>query len=118
MQPRDFEVRTERRNGVNIVSVAGELDLATHEGLGQKLVELGKGEGPIVVDLSACEFVDSSGIRALLMGVKAAGDANGEDGRLVIAGANNQVMRILEMTGVDEAVPLHDSVDSAVEQLS
>ncbi len=109
--PTPFAVSSEAVDGTCVVKVAGELDIETHEKLADCLVREAE-RGAVVVDLTACEFIDSSGIRALLLGIRAAG---GEDTtRFAIAAPNEQVQRILEMTGLDTAVPVHSSVDDAV----
>ena len=112
----EFQVTTESSNGVAVVRVVGELDLSTHEQLHEQLVGAA-GEEPVVVDLSKCKFIDSSGIRALLLGYEAIKTGGGGTGRVLIAGAQPQVLRVLEMTGVDDAIPLHASVDEALGSL-
>ena len=109
--PTPFEVSSEAVDGTCVVRVAGDLDIETHEKLADCLVREAE-RGAVVVDLTACEFIDSSGVRALLLGIRAAG---GEDAtRFAIAAPNEQVQRILEMTGLDTAVPVHSTVDDAV----
>lgn len=104
-----FEIEAERLNGACVVHVRGELDLGTHEELGERLVAEADG-GPLIVDLSECAFIDSSGIRALLLGRRANSDGAG----LTIAGPTPQVKRILEMTGLNGAIPVHESVEAAL----
>ncbi len=111
MTPEEFKISDERRDGANVVSVTGELDLSTHEALGERLVGMAEKGEPVIVDLSDCEFIDSSGIRALLMGLKASGT---DGGGFAIAAPGPQVRRILEMTGLDREVEVHDSVDAAL----
>jgi len=110
---REFEVRTESVDGAVLVRVIGELDLSTHEQLRQPLMEAAGSGSTVVIDLAECEFIDSSGIRALLLGHEALAN---DDGRkpLLIAAPQPQVMRVLEMTGVGEAFPVHESVDGAL----
>ena len=108
--PEEFEVTVEQRDGTCVVRVRGEVDLATHEQLAEKLHQAAARGGPIVVDMSACEFIDSSGIRALLLG-----DRDIE--RFAIASPTNQVKSVLDMTGVSRAVPTHASLDEALQAL-
>jgi anti-sigma B factor antagonist len=108
--PDEFKVSLESRDGACVVFVSGEIDLATHDELTAKLREAARGEQPVVVDLSACHFIDSSGIRALLLGER---EASG----FSIAGAAEQVKRVLEMTGVTQAVPVHGTLEQALESL-
>ena len=107
----EFSIGAEKLDGGTVVSVSGELDLSTHERLGEELTAIAAGGGAIVVDLSACDFIDSSGIRALLIGRQAAED-NG--GTLALAAAKPQVVRILDVTGVASALPIHASADEAL----
>jgi anti-anti-sigma factor len=110
-----FEIASERDpEGVFIVHVRGELDMSHEEEL---RVELTRGivesHGGIVVDLTGCEFIDSSGVRALLLGRQAQeGEDDGGPG-LVIASDSAQIVRILSVMGVDEAIPVHPSVEAA-----
>jgi anti-sigma B factor antagonist len=110
--PAEFEVTTEQRTGARIVRVSGEVDISTHERLGEHLVNEAEAGDVLVVDLSACSFIDSSGIRALLLGHKATEGAG--EGRFAIVASTPQVARVLELTGVDDAVSLYDSVEDAL----
>jgi len=110
--PADFEVTRERQDGAFVVRVKGEIDLSTHEHLGEELIRAAGEGGPVIVDLSGCSFIDSSGIRALLLGSRAASE-NG-DGPFAIAGATPAVERVLKLTRVDEAITIYENVDEAL----
>jgi anti-anti-sigma factor len=114
---RGFELTTESRDGAVVVTVAGEIDLSNHEQLRETLVGAAGSGGPVVVELSECDFIDSSGIRALLLGHEAVTGNGDGGGGMLLAGPQPQVMRVLEMTGVNEAVPVHPSVDEALSSL-
>jgi anti-sigma B factor antagonist len=113
--PTPFEISSEAIDGARVVKVAGELDIETHEKLADRLAGEAQ-QGSIIVDLSACEFIDSSGIRAILLGVQAAG-AEEDSSRFAIAAPNQQVLRILEMTGLDTTVRVHKSLDEALKAI-
>ena len=89
------------------VTVRGELDLAAVPELTAALDDAIRGSrGPFVIDLSAVDFLDSSGItcplhaRALL----------GRDDRpLALICPPGIARRALELTGIDELVPLYGS---------
>jgi len=114
----EFEVKTESTDDAVLVRVIGELDLSTHEQLRGPLVGAADAGSSVVVDLTECEFIDSSGIRALLLGHEAIRNSDSGANRVLIAGAQPQVRRVLEMTGVDDAIPVHESVDQALASLS
>ena len=117
-QGAGFDVTTEEVEAAVLIKVRGELDLSTHERLREPLVKAAESGKSVVVDLSECEFVDSSGIRALLLGHEAITGDDGDGRRVLIAAPQPQVMRVLEMTGVGEAIPVHESVDQALSSLS
>lgn len=104
----------ERRNGATIVAVQGELDLSTHERLSEQLTAAAS-DGPIVVDMSECGFIDSSGVRALLLGARATEQAGNQP--IALAAAGEQVQRILELTGLAGTISVHDTVDEALARL-
>ena len=88
---------------VIVVALAGELDasnVASARGIVDELVTDGADE-ILVVDLSALEFIDSSGIALLVSLAQADGD--GITLR-VVPSAALAVSRVLQLTGVDEMV--------------
>lgn len=107
----EFSVEAEQLDAGTVLHVVGELDLSTHERLGEELTAIAGRGGAMVVDLEGCDFIDSSGIRALLIGRQAAED-NG--GTLALAAAKPQVVRILDVTGVASALPIHASAEKAL----
>jgi anti-anti-sigma factor len=113
-----FQIASERdSDGVFIVHVRGELDISHEEDLRAELNRgVAENNGGIVVDLMDCEFIDSSGVRALLLG-RGAQREDGNEGRLVIASGSTQIVRILSVMGVDEAIPVRPTVEEAIAEL-
>jgi anti-sigma B factor antagonist len=72
------------------------------------------GQNQLVLDLSGVDFVDSSGLGAIVSCLKRLGPR----GNLAIAGAKGGVSRLFTLTRMDKVFALHDTVDAAVEQLS
>lgn len=107
----EFSIGAEQLDGGTIVRVTGELDLSTHDRLADELTSIAAGGGAVVVDLAECDFIDSSGIRALLIGGKAAEQAGGT---LSLAAPKPHVVRILDVTGVASALPIHPSAEEAL----
>jgi anti-sigma B factor antagonist len=75
----------------------------------EEAIEIGRSR--IVLDLSACEFMDSSGLGAVIGGLKKARQAGGD---LRIACAGPQVVTVLQLTNLDRVLRLHDSVAGAL----
>ncbi|MEU5402166.1 STAS domain-containing protein [Streptomyces sp. NPDC005963] len=104
------EVRTE--GGSEVVRPAGELDHHTADLLSVPLDEaLAKGRSRLVVDCSALEFCDSTGLNVLL-GARLKAEAAG--GGVHLAGMQPVVARVLEITGAEAVFTVHDTVEDAL----
>jgi anti-anti-sigma factor len=113
--PAPFEVKVgDLDRGVRTVSVRGELDLSTAPKLEGPLEEaLASEEGSVLIDLAECEFIDSTGIALIVRAWQRLG--SGENGRaLVICSQNDQVRRVLEITGLELSIPVHTTRDEAL----
>ena len=85
----------------HLVTVAGEVDIATAPALGECLVRFS--DGDVTVDLSAVDFIDSSGLNAL---VTSHNQIERRGSRLVLRGTSSVTQRLLEITGLDEVLNL------------
>ena len=109
-----MELRTEVSEiaGWTVVSVYGELDVATSPSLRERLIRLvGDGSTRLVLDLQGVDFLDSTGLGTIVSALKRA-RTHGGDLRLVCTEA--RIRRLFEITGLDKAVPLHASLDDAI----
>src|SRR5271165_3488755 len=86
---------------IHVVSLVGELDMETAEGLADWLVEISG--SVVVVDLSGLTFMDSSGIAAV---VKARAEIENAGSELKLTRPVPNVARVLEIVGLSEWV--HD----------
>ena len=92
-----IEVRPCRWGGfVAIVELHGEHDLATREAVRVALARL---RGPVLVDLSACTFIDSSVIRELVDASLSAAAGHGRL-ELIMPPPGSRARRSLEILGV------------------
>lgn len=78
----------------SVVSLTGEIDLATVEGVEAAIKPFVNGGGPVVLDVSRVTFMDTAGLHLL---VAEAIRLRGR-GCLILHGANGQVLRLLEMS--------------------
>jgi anti-sigma B factor antagonist len=107
--------------GVTVLRVSGELDLHSaprfQEALETAMIAAEQAEGPapkvLVVDLSATTFMDSVGIGTLMGSTQGFRDSGGEL-RLVVLGG--EVLRLLEVTGLREALRVYRDVLSACQR--
>jgi anti-anti-sigma factor len=114
VRPVPFDVRSEElEGGISALTVRGELDMNTAPEL-ERSLEAAPGAS-IMLDLSDCEFIDSTGI-ALIVRTWQRLDSDG-DGRLVLCRVKHQVRRLLEITGVENSISIHDQRDTALAEL-
>jgi anti-sigma B factor antagonist len=119
VNPVPFEVQSEEMDGgIRVLTVCGELDMHTAPEL-ERLLESAENDASVLLDLSGCEFIDSTGIALIVRcWQKIDRDAVGEgSGRFVLTCDNHQVRRLLEITGVDSSISMHDERDDALSEL-
>lgn len=116
MQPAPFETSSAEVDGVRVIAVRGELDLSTAPDLEGPLdTAVDGGAAPVLIDLAECEFIDSTGIALIVRGwQKLEGDGAG---RLAICCPNAQVRRVLDVSGLDQSIPVHPSRDEGIAAL-
>jgi anti-sigma B factor antagonist len=114
-----FEVHSEELEGVHVVSLRGELDMSTAPQLEQELERVGSEDALVMLDLSGCDFIDSTGIALIVRAWQRIDrDAGGEGkGRLVVHCVNHQVRRLLKITGIESTISLHEQRDAALAEL-
>jgi len=92
-----------------VITVSGEVDLATSPDLDDAIIAaLDSGAGSLVVDLTDVSFMDSSGLGVIVRGLKRCREAD-KDLDLVIT--NERVLKVFGITGLDQVIPIHDSLE-------
>ena len=90
-------------NGYQVVSVAGELDIATADQAYSYITEVIDGRAaPVTVDLSGVTFCDASGLGAL---ARLARHARAAGRQFMLTSARPSVLKIMRITGLDRAFP-------------
>jgi anti-anti-sigma factor len=117
LNPAPFKVRSEQQDGVFVVAVEGELDMNTATDLERELERPLAAQQALLIDLSSCEFIDSTGIALIVRSWQALdGDGDGSGG-LALCGIGQQVKRVLDITGLEATIPTHQSREQALERL-
>ncbi|MDX2377110.1 STAS domain-containing protein [Microbacterium sp. LRZ72] len=94
-----------------VVSPTGRLTATVAPRLRQAIDDLiAKGFTRIVIDLAATEFIDSSGLGAVIGGLKATRVAGGD---LRIATVSESVRRVLKLTNLDRVLRAHPTPETA-----
>jgi anti-anti-sigma factor len=94
-----------------LVVLAGECDLNTGRKLRDVLMsEVSRGTQRLILDLSALDFMDSTGMQVLM---SARTLLNVRGGTLALVSPQPVVARILELTGADQLIPVYNSLGDA-----
>ncbi len=101
-------IREEAASG-NILHVLGEVDLANANEFQTAVMEVAEKAGDVIVDLTACTYMDSSGLRVIATAHKAV-----EDRLRVVIPKGGSVHRIFEITGLADKFNACENVDAAL----
>ena len=108
-----IEVRQEP--GHVLVTVAGEVDIATVPQLRERLAAPAASGRPLIVDLDRVTFIDAAGLGVL---ASAARRAAARGASLHAVCARHQVQRLFTITGLDRQIPLARTVTEACQNLA
>ena len=104
------DLRTEVRGDHSVIVVAGEVDLSWSQLLRKAVLDALAGGGSVAVQLSGVEYIDSSGIAALVEGFQLARSKSQPFGLLQ---ASKPVMSVLKLARLDRVFPLWSELPSA-----
>jgi anti-anti-sigma factor len=103
IQASPFEMRSERQADSARLILAGELDIATAPEVDQAVRGmLSDGVRDLIVDLHDLRFIDSSGLRLLILLNER---ATAEDWSLKLIRPSDRSLSVFQITGADENLP-------------
>jgi len=107
--------QTEITNGVAVVTVTcSRLDASVAPELKTIVGDVvGKGTSRIIIDLDSVQFMDSSGLGAVISSFK----LTGQKGEFVICNMNDSVKQIFTLTHMDRLFEIYPSVNEGFERL-
>jgi anti-anti-sigma factor len=98
---------------VVVARIEGEVDMSNAQAIGRRLRDLlTNGSTALVVDLGPTTHLDSSGI-ALLFALFDELRRHQQELHLVVPDGS-QLVRVLQITGLDRAVPTHATLEAAL----
>ncbi|MFF9410206.1 anti-sigma factor antagonist [Streptomyces anandii] len=112
--PLTRHLRIHRARGHTVLELRGEIDIAAAVQIVPYLDRVTARPGArVVIDLSAVEFFDCSGLRLLY---RARARLLDQDGELRLVCAHPLTLRILKVTGLARLLPPQPTLDAALEQ--
>ena len=109
-----FEVHVELSERHAVCRVRGDLDAFTGPQLQHALRRLANGVS-LIIDLADVPFIDSAGLRALVMRIRQLRQSGGET---AVCCSRPTVNRTLQLTGFDRLVPVVTTREEAIDLLA
>ena len=106
-EPELFSLIRSQQGASEIVSLAGELDMAHASEVAETLDALADDSRPVIVDLSELTFIDSSGIHAILR-------PRPQGGVVVLVCPPGNIQRVLSVTKIDRVLQVYETLDEAL----
>lgn len=108
-----FELHEESAgDGAHIIRLSGEIHVSTAPDFAQRLsATIESGKTAIVLDMSAVEFIDSTGLSVLLNGLRL---VTAMHGRMALVCANPTVLRLFQITSLDTTFDIFDDRSAAI----
>lgn len=97
-------------DGICVVELEGEIDIATARAVHTRLTEK-VAHSCVVADLAAVAFIDASGVNALVGAMR---EAAREGRHLCLAAPPRQLSRILGVLSLHPVMPTHRDADAAL----
>jgi two-component system OmpR family sensor kinase len=99
----EFRIEEGRRDGVVVLCLRGDLDLASADTVTERLDALAAAGVPVLLDLDSLEFMDSSGLRVVL---QAAETSRTSGWRFTLTAGSEQVRNLFASAGVTDRLPI------------
>lgn len=101
-----------KENGITILAISGNLDAEGTQAMEEKVVGLLEGgETSLLFDFSGLDYINSSGLRVLVLAYQRLKKASG---KVAICGIKDYIQEVFEVSGYDKIFPLYPTKDAAV----
>ncbi len=111
----DLSINVRRDAAVPIIDLSGEVDAYTSARFREAMIDvIEAGTASLIVNMMKVEYIDSSGLGALVGGLKRSSE---HGGKILIVCDNIQIKKVFEITGLEKVFHIHDVESDAVEEL-
>ena len=113
MEETTMDISRKISDGISIIMIKGNMSADAIEHTRKEIEAIAAVDGiELVLDLKEVEFIDSAGIGAIVYMVKRCRRSGGS---VKIANVQGQVRDVFRMAGLDKALEIYPSMDSALE---
>lgn len=107
-----MEIRAENIDGITVLRLSvSTLDASNTQSFKASVMPLLKPAQQVVLDMSALDFVDSSGLGAILSCLR---ELTGKGGAMKVCGVTKKVRALLELVRFHRILDIYNSVEEAI----
>jgi len=111
----DLDILVREEDGLPIIELAGDVDTYTCSRLRAAIMRLiEEGQFKMVVNMASVKYIDSAGLGIIVGGLRRVAE---HEGGIALAGANEQIKRVLNITGLARIIDLFEDEDEAIRNL-
>ena len=111
-----MEIIQKEENGIVSISIIGRLDADSSPEAEKVVKDALEGQTTrVLFNLASLEYLSSAGLRVLLGAAK---EMRRKDGKIVLCALNEFVKEIFEVSGFQSLIPIAESVESGIQELS
>ena len=111
----DLQIEVFKNKKHAVLSLSGEVDAYTSTHFRDIMLGvIEEGLYNIVIDMAMVEYIDSSGLGALVGGLKRITEKNG---KIYIVSGSDQVKKVFEITGLGRVFEMFDNTEDAVSEI-
>ena len=106
-----MEIEIEDRPPFRIVRLSGDVDLHSSPKAREAILDCLKQKLPLLVELSAVTYMDSSGVASLVEGYQT---AKKQGLKFALVSVASPVMNVLKLARLDKVFPIHASLEECM----
>jgi len=111
-----MEISQKEENGIVLLAFKGRLDGKSADEAEDTIKRIFKGENNrLLFDFEFLEYLSSAGLRVVLGAAK---EMKRRDGKFVLCALNAYVKEVFEVSGFGAIIPIADSVESGINEIS
>ncbi len=110
-----MEFVDEKKNQIAVVRLIGRIDSVSAKQFEEKIVSvLDAGETSLLVDFSQCDFINSTGLRVLLLAAK---KVQPKHGSIAICGLTEYLHELFRIAGISNLFIVRSTEDEAIQSM-
>jgi anti-anti-sigma factor len=111
-----MEINQKEENGIVFLAFKGRLDGTSAPEAEETIKTIFNGESNrLLFDFEFLEYLSSAGLRVILGAAK---EMKRRDGKFVLCALNSYVKEVFEVSGFGAIIPIADSVESGIKEIS